>query len=223
MGLADRDYMRERNESRGAVYSTRRPRSELRRQILKGLAAGGCLAVALVARDRIAHHDRPQPIVQSPPTATAQPALTPPAAPPPQLIAIPVGTDPPVQPFPASGTTQWYRPTSPDQQTGILRIMDTSDMRGNKVVRIRDAFGTPVAQTYIQDQEGAQLVLPLGSYQLTFAIGSDWHGPEAQFGADARYLRAGEGVEVVAGEANYRLLPAGQDGRTMASIDGAGF
>jgi len=212
MGIADRDYMRERAESRGAVFRPGTRHANPRRQDVLRYALIAAFAIgAKPAYDYLTRHQAPAPMRQAP--AQSQPALTPPAA----IPAAAPAADAQVQDFPASGTTQWYRATSPQQATGVLRVMDTSDLRGNKVVRIRDAFGTPVLQTYIRDEEGAQLVLPQGHYEMTIATGGAWYGPEQQFGSGATYFRS-QGVDVIAGEANYRIMPANQGGQPLAPI-----
>lgn len=215
MGLADRDYMRERVRDRGGVFRPGTRHANPRRQRLQSVILVG-IAIAAVPAYRYLNDRSPPPMRQAstPSLQTpAQPELTDPGA----LHTIMNAPMAPAQEFPASGTTQWYRENDQRQQTGLLRIMDTSDLPGNKVVRIRDAFGTPVAQTYIRDQEGAQLLLPLGRYEMTIAFGNTWYGPERQFGGDARYFQT-SGADVIAGEMNYRILPSGQGGQPLNPI-----
>ena len=221
MGIADRDYMHERAraESRGAVFRPGTRHANPRRQKLLKAAL---VAVVIVGAGPLYHHLSTRPSTAPPPMRAAEPVAGQPALTPP--VDTPIALDAPAaaQEFPASGTTQWYRPTSPQQQAGILRIMDTSDLRGNKVVRIRDAFGTPVAQTYIRFEEGAQLLLPLGRYEMTVATGDTWYGPQQQFGAAAIYYST-QGVDVIAGEVNYRILPANQGGQPLTPIQSEAF
>lgn len=216
MGIADRDYMRERVRDRGGVFGLGTRPANPRRLRLPSVV-GVVVAIAAVPTYRLIDGVvSARPMLQASTRssqAPAQPALTAPGA---MHTIIDVPTAP-VQEFPDSGTTQWYRENDPRQQTGLLRIMDTSDLPGNKVVRIRDAFGTPVVQTYIRDHEGAQLLLPLGRYEMTIAFGDAWYGPEKQFGGAARYFQT-SGSEVIAGEMNYRILPSGQGGQPLNPI-----
>lgn len=176
------------------------------------------LAAAPVAYDHYKNRSSHPPQMQSS-ADVSQPPMSAPAS----VTLDTLVVSEPAQPFPESGSTQWYRPTDPHQTVGILRVMDTSDLPGNKVVRIRDGFGTPVAQTYIRFEEGAQLVLPIGHYDMTISTGAEWHGPQRQFGPGASYFRSGNGVDVINGEVNYRILPTGQNGQPLARIDAPSF
>lgn len=208
--------MRERADSRGGVYGSPGRRMSIKKQKQLSMVVTFLIGAAVAF---VYHSNSRQnlPITRANTPQTVQPAL---------VAPVPVRVERPLadieQEFPVSGTTQWYRETRPHQLTGILRIMDTSDAPGNKVVRIRDAFGTPVAQTYIRNQEGVQLLLPLGRYEMTIALGDIWYGPEKQFGDKAHYFQT-IGADVVDGEANYRILPGDGGGKPLIPIQSEAF
>lgn len=213
MGIQDRDYMKRKferplNEPKEFPYAPEK--QEIKSQAYAPLIWSGLIGVAISA----AYFYSWNSSSRSSSPANFQPQQ-------PQLVQpAQVGQNNPLYPtqeFPPSGTTQWYKPIDPRQQSGILRIMDTSDLPGNKLVRIRDAFGSPVVQVYIRNQEGAELFLPLGIYAMNIASGTEWHGVDEQFGRKVHFYQASN-IPVIAGEVNYRILPGTEEGDALQPI-----
>jgi len=231
MGLLDRDYMRERAEERVRQRDAP-PGSRIMLVVL-------AVTAVLVAGQFYRSHLRHEPVRIGPlqvtmdtgiqtdgmegthsataATVTEEPPIAPPAG---LTMQEPV---PPTRPFPESGAVQWASPPVTGEPLAILRISDGSDLRGNKVIRLRDAFGDMLLQVYVRDQEGAVIQVPPGRYQISVMIGSSWYGPHRQFGPGATYFR-GRAMVVGSAGSDYLLLPTGVPGVTgMAGISPSAF
>lgn len=224
MGLEDRDYMRERVKSRGGVFQPGTKHANPRRQTflkagIAGLLIGSIIAGVAIYKNSNKTEQISLKITESP--IDAQNAQIP-TDEQPTIMAPTMPTEQP-QPFPESGSVQWFNPPAANQQLGLLRIMDTSAATGSKIVRIRDYNGIPIAQVYIRNEEGAQIQLPPGHYQLNIAIGETWYGTALGFGPQAAYLHSNQGAEVVIGTSDVRLLRPLDPGIPMQRINAESF
>jgi hypothetical protein len=50
--------------------------------------------------------------------------------------------------------------------------------------------GSAVATIFLRGGESCERDLPLGSYQVRYATGTEWHGDELLFGHDTQYFQA---------------------------------
>lgn len=187
MGLADRDYMRDRERdrasARGAILQDgpgrfRRPRT-LRTGTTIRKAAGVVALLALVAWGLWLQASRPPPATMgaveiTTTTDDAQPMDETPPSP-----SVTDGVR-----FPASGTIEWGGAGRPiGGELGQLQIWDVTGSPQNKVVRVRSGPSTIFATVYLA--AGQRLALPVPAsrtYQVTATSGDNWHGPDAGFG-----------------------------------------
>jgi len=237
MGLLDREYMRERAQERAREKNT--PPGN--RTMIMVLAGCTIIAAGQYYRSNSGHEPvRIGPLQMttengirtdgshaSSPEAAVTPNDDSPIVPPDGLImqetvpqAVP---EPQAQAFPESGAVQWAKPPVAGEPLAMLRISDGSDLRGNKVVRLRDAFGDMLLQVYVRDQEGAIIQVPPGRYQINVMIGTSWYGLQEQFGQSAMYFR-GRTMIVGSGGSDYLLMPIGTPGVSgMTNIPPSSF
>lgn len=178
MGLADRDYMREREreraESRGAVYSPRRGDKRWKHTtVLKmlGLALAMGAAGFLYSASR-----RPEPALMGPIRVTSTTET--------QSTQTPSNGMAMNMAFPESGTVEWGMEGQPiGGSLERLEIWDVTQSVQNKVVRIRSAPETIFATVYVKAGQRASLIVPANRrYKVTASAGDMWRGVPGFFG-----------------------------------------
>jgi hypothetical protein len=183
MGLADRDYMRERAreraESRGAVYADRSRRSGAGMArvltIVAGVALLACIAVLLFAGEGR------KGTMGAMNVATTDEITTP------RPTAPDVGVERTSgQPFPESGTVEWGDEGQPiGGRLERLEIWDVTRSEQAKVVHIRSGPGSTFAIVYMAPGKRVTLMVPSSrAYQVTATSGPVWNGPAERFGTD---------------------------------------
>lgn len=252
MGLADRDYMRERArdraESRGAVFKGKRrpsggsqhawllPIVIMSSAITPWLVNRNSEAPAVTAKILVPANPQAAPAVQEVVVPVQMQAPSPipelqaaARGPTPELASIldgrhiqdlthidnvtPAGYVVNASEFPPSSTIEWFVPFNADLQLGKFIIWDKSGDRTSKVIRLRQAqTGIVIAQAYIRAGDGVYLMLPIGDYVMTVAMGNQWFGKPAYFGPAGAYLNTNQLVHVIRGESERHLLPAAQGG-----------
>ena len=218
MGIQDRDYMRERphkqERQRGSTNNAKEPLPPWTPYLI--------IPIAVVVLVALSEHNRPRPMVVTPAQAsgTSEFVRTDPA------LEIPaqeqIANDAVTQDFPPSGTMQWLIQYDPNLAQGEVYILDLSNDSTNKVVRIRDQTGQPVAQLYIRSGEGARFNLPYGIYPSTLGMGQAWNGPEIHFGSTGTYFDFGT-IESMRGTMTKQILPPLSQGKQMAPVAGTNF
>lgn len=94
------------------------------------------------------------------------------------------------QPFPPSGAVLWYVAVN-DGQTAPLTITAPPTGDGLHAVRVDLAEGGPtIALIPLRRGERVKVEIPLGRYEMTFASGERWLGPEDLFGMTGEKRKA---------------------------------
>ncbi len=134
-------------------------------------------------------------------TVTTAPAMPPsqPLSPPLSRPVSPAPTTPlppgpsfsePVQPLPANGTSRRYWTRSEGEQLAPLKIA-TAGGSPNYFIKVVDwERGTPILTVFIRSGQTVNVNVPLGSYRLKYASGTEWYGQKHLFGPDTAYGRA---------------------------------
>jgi hypothetical protein len=103
-----------------------------------------------------------------------------------KYVILPVGT----APFPVSGQVLWYVP----QVTGAgAPFSVTAPDRGDDLYAVRVTevgTGRIVGLVPLRRGETVKVEVPLGQYEMMFASGSRWYGPEKLFGFSGEKKKA---------------------------------
>ena len=94
-----------------------------------------------------------------------------------KYLILPVGT----MPFPGAGHALWF--AAHDSATAPLTVI--APIRGDSLYAVRvQEFGTGRLIVIIPVRKGetVKVQVPLGQYEMVFASGSRWYGPEKLFG-----------------------------------------
>ena len=200
MGLADRDYMRERAreraESRGAVFAPNGYGRAARRRRLLAWCAGGILAlfVAAFALGWIGPAGRMGPMEVVDAQAGDPGAAAARTAPPrggPNVAEVA---------FPESGTVEWGDEGQPiGGNLERLDIWDVTGSRQDKVVHVRGGPQSTFAVIYLAPGQRTTIMVPVDrAYKVTATSGDRWMGTAERFGPDATTVDFGM-VEIRAG------------------------
>jgi hypothetical protein len=148
---------------------------------------------ATISGPSIQQEQVPQLRVEAPPTTTY--TLPPPSTPPPQ----PAFTEP-AQPLPATGV---FSMSFSGDGVAPLEIV-TQSIEGNYYIKVVD-WNTKqeTATLFVRASERAKMFLPLGSYELRYAVGQTWYGPKHRFGPDTSYHRADARFDLVRTSQGY--------------------
>jgi hypothetical protein len=73
------------------------------------------------------------------------------------------------------------------------------------------ATGADAVAIYVRGGSTAEFQVPLGSYEIRYASGSTWYGPEELFGPDTQYAKADQTFD-------FREDPGGYVGYTLTLI-----
>lgn len=96
----------------------------------------------------------------------------------------------PAQPFPPSGSVFWYTQIN-EGQTAPLTIAAPQTGDSFHVVRVDQAGGGPtVALIPVRRGHTVKVDVPLGQYEMIFASGERWLGPEELFGITGEKRKA---------------------------------
>lgn len=92
----------------------------------------------------------------------------------------------PEQALPFSGNVTSY---SSQQKVAPLSINTSSGT--NYLVKLKDAHtGNPVMTIFIRSGDSVEVLVPLGSYEITYASGKNWYGYDYLFGPETIYSKA---------------------------------
>ena len=133
-----------------------------------------------------------QPVKVAP--ATPSQPVTPPLArpltpPPPTPTPVPSFVEP-IQPLPANGTSRRYWTRSEEELLAPLRIV-TAGGSPNYFIKVVDwERGTPILTVFVRSGQTVNVKVPLGSYRLKYASGTEWYGEKHLFGPETAYSRA---------------------------------
>ncbi len=98
-------------------------------------------------------------------------------------------------PLPPTGIYQVYPGGQRPGQPAPLRVKAQSPNHHNYLVKISDwSTDQPVMTMFVRDGEEAEATLPVGTYRLKFAEGSQWRGDKALFGMFTRYTQSANPV-----------------------------
>lgn len=178
MGLADRDYMRERAHYRaGARRAVHEPQSTPPERMTILAVLGVVAVIAVMIAVYAYRRDGGHPLMGPMKVTTTGGETTPTDAQAPGAAGQSVS-------FPASGTIEWGpagEPIGGDLQR--LDIWDVTRSRQSKVIHIRSGPETTFAIIYLAAGERTTLMVPAGkAYRVTAASGDDWRGPSERFG-----------------------------------------
>jgi hypothetical protein len=196
MGLADRDYMRERAreraESRGAVFNPwRRRRSNVGAVIVCGLAALGVALAFVFMGSGSGSPPAMGPMVVSTTKGTVQA---------PGSIPPPSGQPDTGEAFPETRTVQWGvegQPIGGDLEQ--LHIWDVTGSKERKVVHVRGGPDSTFAMVYLHPGARVTIMVPAGRrYQVTATSGRTWKGSVERFGDTGTTVSFGM-VDVLSG------------------------
>lgn len=225
MGLEDRDYMRERRRQAVQGRQPEPSRSIWAQPPIFWLIMIPCMFATQLLIAYLRAHYTPRPVAVAAPTSAPHPnPLTPSTvggSSPPGFIL------PDAQQFPANGTVEWFIHVRTDQLLNRLRIHDQTGTARYKVIRIREnGTNRVIAQTYLHPGGTSAILLPVGPYGFTIAMGSSWYGHEAHFGPSGYY---GRGLTMminppdVTALHNYGILPPASGGQEMSPLPGSAF
>jgi len=100
--------------------------------------------------------------------------------------------DTPAVPFPSNGTQFVYLQRDAVAPLEIL----TRSTDGNYFIKLVTLnTKRTVAVMYVHGGQRAELLVPLGTYELRYAYGKTWYGPDHLFGPATRYAKAEEEFE----------------------------
>lgn len=103
-----------------------------------------------------------------------------------KYVLLPAGS----MPFPMSGQTLWYVPQKSDQGAP-LTISAPSRGAAYYAVRLHEAgSGRLVGLIPLRLGETVKVEVPLGQYEMTFASGTWWYGPDKLFGLTGELKKA---------------------------------
>ncbi|MCD9551955.1 hypothetical protein GLP31_05625 [Photobacterium carnosum] len=92
----------------------------------------------------------------------------------------------PILTTPVHGYNRWSIDTT---RVGSLEIKTSSGR--NYLVKLIDAItDKPVMDVFMHGGKYTNIRLPLGSYKIRYAVGSDWYGYEYYFGPSTNYSKA---------------------------------
>ena len=176
------EYVLDNDDFAGAVSRGAGVLSSKAQRWAAGSALG--LGVAVFAVSAAINADAP---VWSPRPAYQPPAPTyaspPPAA---ALPTAPAFTEPEV-PLPPNG---WNQNLSGRRGLAPFEVR-TRAGGGHYFVKVADwATGVPVATMVVHEGSSAEILLPLGSYEVKYAAGTTWYGPDYLFGPETAFGRA---------------------------------
>ncbi len=78
------------------------------------------------------------------------------------------------------------RPSSP----GVAPLGITTGSGNDYYVKLVDTAGQTVMTMYVEGGRSFETKVPLGTYEMRYAIGKTWYGPEHHFGPDTAYAKA---------------------------------
>lgn len=125
--------------------------------------------------------------------ASREPVPVPAPAPAPAPAPVPAVTfDKPPKPLPQNGYLKRYSNEDPIAPLKIqVPIGDT-----HYYVKIVDAYTkSPVAAIFIRAGQSVQLEIPLGTYEIKYAMGSIWYGTKYLFGPETSVAKADKSFE----------------------------
>src|SRR3989338_448363 len=127
----------------------------------------GLIALAIINSALNPEPSKKQPAIPKPPTQIAEPIFT-----------------QPVQPLPINGKIKRY---VTDEAIAPLKIV-TRESGYHYFVKIVDWYTNKLICTvFIRSGQSVTLDLPLGSYKLKYAAGSQWYGTKFLFGPETAY------------------------------------
>ncbi len=93
--------------------------------------------------------------------------------------------------YPATGTL--YTNPSYLNGTGIIRIVSGANMKQPMYLKVYNSSSDElVATAWVNLNTQTDIYLPLGTYDVKYASGSDWYGETDMFGADGTYREIDE-------------------------------
>lgn len=100
-----------------------------------------------------------------------------------------VGFSEPVQTTPTTGVLDYY---GLDERLAPFGIY-TDQSTGNFFIKIVEpGMQEPLLTAFIQAGDHLEFDVPLGDYELRYAVGQEWYGEEHLFGPNTYYYRADE-------------------------------
>jgi hypothetical protein len=92
----------------------------------------------------------------------------------------------PVAPFPATGTVRY-----PAGAKGVAPLkIKTSPGSDYYVKLVEPPSDKPAMEVFVQGGSTVEVSAPLGSYEMRYATGQTWYGPEHFFGPETSYTKA---------------------------------
>jgi len=92
----------------------------------------------------------------------------------------------PVVPFPVTGTARY-----PDGAEGVAPLkIKTSPGSDYYVKLVEPPSDRPVMEVFVKGGTTVEVSAPLGSYEMRYATGKTWYGPEHFFGPETSYSKA---------------------------------
>lgn len=130
----------------------------------------------------------PRPMI-SPPVSV--PSMTPPpmSLPPTAIPPVKLFTEA-VQKLPENGAYRRHWSHYEGEVLAPLRISTAGGSPNHFVKVVEWDTGAPILTVFIRSGQTVQVQVPLGSYRLKYAAGSEWYGERHLFGPDTSYARA---------------------------------
>lgn len=101
----------------------------------------------------------------------------------------PITFSEPMQELPASGVIEYYGTKERVAPFGI----DTDQSTGNFYIKIVEpGMQEALLTAFVQAGDYVEFDVPLGDYELRYAVGQDWYGEEYLFGPNTSFYRADE-------------------------------
>ena len=102
----------------------------------------------------------------------------------------------PELPLPANGTIRWHI-----SMIGVAPLEIRTSSGSNYLVKLeRVTDGQDVLDIFIRGESNISVNVPLGEYQLEYAVGQKWYGDEQKFGPETSYNRADFDIQLPPGQ-----------------------
>ncbi len=99
----------------------------------------------------------------------------------------------PAEPLPSNGKVDYFT-----YEKSIAPLQIKADKGSNYLVKLVDVLkGKPALTVFVRDGQTVTIHVPLGSYEMRYALGSIWYGSEYLFGPDSAYYRADKRFDFV--------------------------